>query len=157
MDRKKRNFTIFALLIVLSFSMMSSVIYAKRLTVNGDWQTIDHQTNRPSSIIRIWEQDGKYYGKVVKSYRENGHKPTDRCEACKGKLHNRRILGMTILSNFVERNPGKYVNGRVLDPTSGKTYHCRMTLVDNGQRLKVRGYIGFPLLGRTDVWRRVSR
>lgn len=132
-----------------------SLVYADMSTVAGDWQTIDHVTHQPSSIIRIWQSQGKYHGKVVKIYEENGHKVTDRCLRCKGSLHNQRILGMKIITNFSALSADKYVGGMILDPTSGKRYHCVMRLIDDNQRLKVHGYIGVPILGRTDVWVRV--
>ncbi len=133
----------------------SSMIYANGLTVIGDWQTIDHQTNQPSSVIHIWKWKGRFYGKVAKIFTENGHQVTDRCWSCKGKLRGKRILGMTILADFVAANSSEYTNGRILDPTSGEIYHCRMTLIDGGRQLNVMGYIGLPLIGRSDVWRRL--
>lgn len=132
-------------------------IYAITLSAVGDWQTIDHETNQPSSIIRIWKFKDKYYGKIVKIYRENGHQPTDRCAKCLGALYNRPLLGMTIIYDFLAIGDGKYVEGRILDPTSGKVYHCRMRVLDNNQRLKLRGYVGLLILGRTDIWIRFSK
>lgn len=52
----------------------SSMIYANGLTVIGDWQTIDHQTNQPSSVIHIWKWKGRFYGKSPKSLRKTAIK-----------------------------------------------------------------------------------
>ncbi len=149
--RKIRPF--FSLLCCLSV-FVGSVIYADSVTIVGNWETTDHKTHQPSSVIRIWERSGKYFGKIVKIYRENNQKAADRCTQCRGKLQNKPILGMTIIQDLVAYRDA-YRQGMILDPRDGKFYHCQMTVVDRGQRLKVRGYIGFPLLGRTDIWLRV--
>lgn len=133
---------------------INGVVCANSKAAVGDWQTIDHKTNRPSSIIRIWKSRGRYFGKVAKIYPENGHKVTDRCVNCKGALHNKRNLGMTIMRDMLYRN-GQYGGGKILDPRSGKYYHCVMTVVDQGRKLHLRGYIGIPLFGETDTWLRV--
>src|SRR3990167_936202 len=133
-----------------------NIAFASPLSIIGDWQTIDHVTNRPSSIIRIWQDKDTFFGKVVRIFPENGHKASDRCVHCKGDLQNHRILGLTIIRDMVfDRDKYKYVDGRILDPTNGKVYRCYMRVSDYGRRLMVRGYIGFSLLGRTDVWYRV--
>jgi len=129
--------------------------FASAAAIIGDWQTIDHKTDRPSSIIQIWEYKGKFFGKVAKIYPENGHKITDRCMHCKNRLRNKPILGLVIIAGMTFKN-GQYAGGRILDPSSGKVYHCQAKVVEDGRRLKLRGYIGFPLLGRTDTWLKVS-
>jgi uncharacterized protein (DUF2147 family) len=76
-----------------------------------------------------------------------------RCEGCQGELKNQPVVGMTILRGL--RWDGKqYAGGEILDPDDGKRYRCRMRLLDYGRLLEVRGYLGVPLLGRTQVWRR---
>ncbi len=138
---------------VLCFAA-SSAAFATAASIVGNWQTIDHKTDRPSSIIQIWEYKGKFFGKVAKIYSENGHKITDRCARCKGALRNKRILGLVIIADMVF-NKGMYTGGRILDPINGKIYHCRAKVTSDGRRLMLRGYIGIPLLGRTDTWIRV--
>ncbi len=69
-------------------------------------------------------------------------------------LRSKPILGMEILRDFVYED-GKYTDGKIYDPKSGKTYSCNMTLKDNGD-LSMRGYVGISLLGRTEVWKRVK-
>jgi uncharacterized protein (DUF2147 family) len=49
---------------------------------------------------------------------------------------------------------GEYSGGDILDPDSGAVYRCKLRLDQNGSRLIVRGYIGFSLLGRTQIWQR---
>jgi len=69
-------------------------------------------------------------------------------------LRSRPILGLEILKDFVYED-GKWTDGKIYDPKSGKTYSCNMTLKSNGD-LNIRGYIGISLIGRTDVWKKVK-
>lgn len=131
-------------------------VYAVNLnSAAGYWETIDDKTQQLSSVIQIW-QDPKnqmYYGKIYKIFPENGHKVTDLCKACNGDLKNKPMLGLVIVRNMVYRD-GKYHDGFILDPRDGKEYHATMQLADGGQKLKLRGYIGLPLFGKTTEWNR---
>jgi uncharacterized protein (DUF2147 family) len=62
---------------------------------------------------------------------------------------------MTILNNL-KKNGNEWNGGTILDPNNGKTYKCKIEVVDGGARLKVRGFIGLSLLGRTQYWLRVE-
>ena len=68
-------------------------------------------------------------------------------------LRDRDLLGLTIMQGFTAAGDGKWKNGRIYDPNSGKTYKCKLTLVDENT-LELRGYIGISLLGRTETWTR---
>jgi len=110
----------------------------------GVWKTIDDETGKEKSIIRIYERDGMLFGEVVDLLL----KPDDTlCTKCKGELHNKPVVGMTILQNM-KKDGDKYSDGTILDPEKGKTYQCKLWL--EGNNLKVRGYIGF--LYRTQTW-----
>ena len=65
---------------------------------------------------------------------------------------NRRLCGLQIGSSFVPRSPLEAKNGTLYDPKSGKTYHGQIKL--NGNKLELRGYVGFPLFGETQIWTR---
>ena len=69
-------------------------------------------------------------------------------------FHSRPIMGMNLIAGFVHAGKGKWEGGTIYDPRDGKTYKCVMKLQRDGT-LKVRGYIGVPLLGKTVVWTRV--
>ncbi len=126
-------------------------------TPAGYWQTIDHNTKKASSVIKIWKgKDGLYYGRIHYIYPEDGHMKNDVCKKCKGALHNKPILGMQIINHFKATEDANFYNdGRIMDPTNGKTYKCHLTLKQNGNVLDVHGYIGIPLFGRSDMWYRV--
>ena len=68
-------------------------------------------------------------------------------------LRDRPLMGMTILSGFSYKGDGRWTGGRIYDPNSGKTYKATIRQV-NANKLKLRGYIGVSLFGRTDTWTR---
>ena len=68
-------------------------------------------------------------------------------------LRDRLLIGLNLFAGFEYEGDGRWSGGTIYDPNSGKTYRCIVTLVD-GSTLKVRGYIGVPLLGRTETWTR---
>ena len=65
---------------------------------------------------------------------------------------------MTIIRNMKQSYGDKAVfeGGDVLDPNNGKVYKAKLKLIDNGSKLEVRGYIGLPMLGRTQTWQRAE-
>lgn len=121
----------------------------------GNWQTIDDETHKPRSIIKIWKKQGELFGKIEKIYFRKGEDANDVCKICRGPEHNKRVLGMTILWNL--KGKGQFwTDGKILDPHNGKTYRCNITMSDNGKTLSVRGYIGLPLFGRSQTWHKVN-
>lgn len=119
----------------------------------GYWKTLDEVTGQPKSIVQIWETDDhRYAGKVIKIFANGGANKT--CDKCSGNKHNQPIVGMMILTGL-KQDQMQWNNGEILDPENGKTYKCRMRLTKEGQ-LHVRGYIGLPLLGRSQVWQPVK-
>jgi uncharacterized protein (DUF2147 family)/fucose 4-O-acetylase-like acetyltransferase len=86
---------------------------------------------------------------------EEGCEVRDRHNPDTG-LRDRPLLGLEILRGLVPQADGSWTGGRIYDPTSGHTYACRVT-VEGEDRLRLRGYLGIPLLGRTTTWTRVGR
>lgn len=80
-----------------------------------------------------------------------------KCDQCTDARKDQKILGMTIVEG-VKKAAGEdyWDGGTILDPNNGKVYKVRMTPVDGGKKLDVRGYVGAPLLGRTQTWIRVE-
>jgi uncharacterized protein (DUF2147 family) len=70
-------------------------------------------------------------------------------------LRDRRVEGLEILRGLAPRPDGTWGNGRIYDPATGNTYTCQLTL-DGDHRLRLRGYVGIPLIGRTTIWTRVG-
>ncbi|WP_310377547.1 DUF2147 domain-containing protein [Flavobacterium sp.] len=136
---------IFILLLLFSITIHSQ-------TVIGKWKTIDDETNQPKSIVEIYEIKGKIYGKVIEII-ELEHK-NKVCSNCSGDDKNKPILGMTIIKGLI-KDKTEYSAGKILDPKNGKLYKCYITL-ETKDKLKVRGYIGISLFGRTQYWYRVK-
>jgi len=120
--------------------------------VTGKWKSIDDETGEAKSIIEIYKKDGKVYGKIVEIL--NKDRQDAKCTECDGANKDKPILGMVIM-NGLEKDGDEYDGGTILDPQSGKVYKCLIEL-EEANKLKVRGYIGFSLLGRTQYWTRVQ-
>jgi uncharacterized protein (DUF2147 family) len=139
--------------IVLTTVFLFSVfLFAQSQTVIGKWKTIDDETGKAKGIIEIYEKSGKIYGKLV-DILEQEHKKKI-CIKCSGEDKNKPILGMTVIKGL-SKEDDEYTNGKILDPKNGKLYKCYITL-ETKDKLKVRGYIGISLFGRTQYWYRVK-
>jgi uncharacterized protein (DUF2147 family) len=136
-------------------SVLSAGVWAQESTPVGVWKSIDDESGRERSIIRITEVNGELQGAVEKIFERPGDDPEHLCRKCKGARKDQPIVGMTILWGL-KRDDDVWKGGEILDPDNGKTYRCKMTLTDGGTKLDVRGYIGISLIGRTQTWLRVE-
>jgi len=128
---------------------------AKALSPIGKWRTIDDDTGKQKSIVEIWESNGTVFGKILSLFREPDEDQDPVCDKCEGFRKDKRITGMTILWGLRE-DDDEWSGGHILDPENGKTYKCYIEAIEGGKKLKVRGYIGFSLLGRTQYWHKVD-
>lgn len=140
--------------ILLIFFMLNG--FAASPSPVGDWQTVDDVTKQPRGIIRIKEKDGMLAGYIIKIDYRPGEGPEDVCKKCTDFRKNQKILGMNVLWHMVALADNTWGNGNILDPENGKVYQCKMKLSDDANTLQVRGYIGIPLLGRTQIWTRIE-
>ncbi|KQS45865.1 hypothetical protein ASG38_14725 [Flavobacterium sp. Leaf359] len=122
-------------------------------SVTGRWKTFDDETGAAKSIVEIYEKNDKIYGKVVEILEKGKEDKT--CEKCKGSKKDKPIKGLVIIEGL-SKNDDTWEGGTILDPKNGKEYKCHINL-ENKDKLKVRGYIGFSLLGRTQYWTRVEK
>ena len=134
--------------IILLACLISSFVGAQ--SIFGKWKTIDPVTGNDESIIEVYKKDGKAYAKVIAIINEADRDKT--CINCKGKNKNKPILGLDILDGLKE-NGDEWSGGKILDPKNGKYYKCYIKLTEENT-LKLRGYIGISLLGRTEYWYR---
>ena len=121
----------------------------------GLWKTIDDETQKEKSFVRLSEAGGVVGGRI-----ERIADPTRQdavCDKCDGPKKDQKIVGMQIVEGL-KKNPDEPVweGGTILDPNNGKTYKVKMTPKDGGKTMEVRGYIGAPMFGRTQVWQRVE-
>jgi len=145
------SFRVCAALLVATASLP---VLAEPMSPVGTWNTIDDETKKPKSLVRITEKDGVYSGTVEKIV--DPAKQDSKCDECasddprKGKP----VIGMTILTGLKKEGDNVYAGGRILDPNNGKTYNAKVTVIDDGKKLEMRGSILF--IGRTQTWIRVD-
>jgi uncharacterized protein (DUF2147 family) len=117
----------------------------------GLWKNIDDVSGKPKALIRISENKGALEGRIEKLFRPADQDQNPKCDRCEGVNKNQPIIGMVFMSGLT-RSGDEYTGGQILDPDNGKVYKSKLTLVDGGKKLNVRGYIGVPMLGRSQVW-----
>jgi uncharacterized protein (DUF2147 family) len=120
----------------------------------GLWKTIDDETGKPKSILRISESNGEYKAKIEKLFRQPSEDQNPKCDKCEDARKDQPIIGMTIMTGMKLQEGLDYAGGQILDPHNGKIYKAKMSLDEDGKKLNLRGYIGLPILGRTQVWMR---
>lgn len=118
----------------------------------GTWKTVDDETGKDKSYIEIFENNGKYFGKVTKILTKG--KENAKCTECKGEKKNKSILGMIVLTDLAKKG-NEWTGGKILDPNSGKEYKATIKL-NGDDKLDVRGYVGISLVGRTQTWTKVK-
>ena len=144
------------LVVALGLGLFAAIAHAQATPV-GLWKTIDDETKKEKSLIRVTEAGGVFTGKLEKLL-DPSAKPDAVCDLCSDDRKDKPIVGMTLIRGVKQSDSdkGRWDGGEILDPNNGKTYKVRLTPVDGGKTLAVRGYIGAPLLGRTQTWVRVE-
>jgi uncharacterized protein (DUF2147 family) len=127
--------------------------WAQNASPVGLWKTIDDETGKPKSLVRITENQGELSGKIEKLLREPSEEQNPKCVKCEGANKDQPIIGLTILQGL-KKDGDSYGGGTVMDPKNGEVYKAKIKLKDGGQKLDMRAYIGTPLLGRTQTWLR---
>ena len=122
----------------------------------GLWRTIDDESGKEKSLVRIVESGGVYTAKVEKI--TDPAKASEVCEKCTDDRKGQPIVGMTIMRSVKQdaEDKGLWDGGDILDPKNGKVYKVRLKPIEEGKKLEVRGYIGAPLFGRTQTWVRAD-
>jgi len=143
---------VFRLTIAAALVLAAGAALAANDTPVGTWKTIDDTTHRPKSIVQITETNGELQAKVLQVLQSDDG-PHPLCSKCDGSRKNQPVEGMTIMWG-VTKDDDVWDGGKILDPHNGKTYKVKLTVTDGGQKLDVHGYIGFALLGRSQVWER---
>jgi len=132
-------------------------LFSQNKSPAGQWKTIDDETGKVKSIVEISVgTDGKLYGKIIKLFKKPDEDQDPVCDKCEGDKKDKKIIGMQIMWELEKDSETEWEDGHILDPKNGKTYGCEIEVIENGAKLKVRGYLGFSLLGRTQIWLRVN-
>jgi uncharacterized protein (DUF2147 family) len=117
----------------------------------GLWKAFDDKTGKPRALVRIYLQDGRYFGRIERSFTQDAE--TGVCSACTDERKNQPILGLLIIRNMALRDTD-YGGGDILDPENGSVYRCKFHLEKDGSALVVRGFIGLSLFGHSQTWQR---
>lgn len=142
-----KHLTFILLLTVISFAGFAQ----NKDAIIGKWINSSGEAH-----VDITKRGEKYFGKIVwlkEPKDEKGSVKTDIKNPEEG-LRSKPILGLEILKNFIF-DDGKWTDGKIYDPKSGKTYSCNMTMKGN-DILNMRGYVGISLIGRSETWKRVK-
>ncbi len=138
-------------MLLLLMTVSCATFAQKNDAILGKWVNPSGEAN-----IDIYKKGDQYFGKIV--WMKN---PKDEKGAVKKDVNNpdvslksRPILGMEMLKNFIY-DDGKWTDGKIYDPKSGKTYSCNITQKDANQ-ISIRGFVGISLLGRSETWKRVK-
>ena len=145
----KKQFSIFSICLV---GMVYGNAYAQSADpAIGVWKTIDDKTNQPASLIKIEQVNGVLEGTIIKTFPRPNETPLVYCNLCKDDRKDKPIVGMKIMTDLKQDESGAWSGGKILDPKEGEIYKVKI-VTEDGKKMDVRGYIGIPLLGRTQVW-----
>ncbi len=129
-------------------------VASAQMTPVGVWHTINDKTKEISSEVHVVEVAGMLSGKIMKLLRKEA-KQDAVCDECTDDRKGKPLLGLEIIRG-AKKADGKEVweDGKILDPENGKNYTLKLTPIEAGKKLEVRGSIG-PF-GRTQTWVRVQ-
>lgn len=139
-------------LLLFNFLLITSFSNAQT-EIHNTWWTPE----KDGKIKMFLAKDGKTYGKIswLKNPNKSDGSPQVDAKNPNPKLRNEPIVGLILFKHFTYEGNNKWINGEVYDAKSGKTYSCQMTLISKN-KLEVRGYMGLPMLGRTETFTRVE-
>lgn len=131
----------------------AAVAHAQDASPVGLWRTFSDTTGQESGRVRIWQQGGLLYGRVVGIV--DPAKRDAVCQKCTDDRRGQKVMGMQIIRGM-KPDDGAWDGGQILDPENGSTYRCVMRLADGGRKLVVRGFVGISLFGRSQTWVRAG-
>ena len=142
------------LVAALGLGLFAAIAHAQA-TPAGLWKSIDDESKKEKSLIRITESGGVFTGKLEKLL-DPAARPDAVCDKCSDDRKDKPIVGMTLIKGVKQNadDKAKWDGGEILDPNNGKTYKVRLTPIDGGKTLEVRGFIG-PFY-RNQTWTRVE-
>ncbi len=144
--------------ILIAASLLGFAAFAQaQMTPLGAWHSIDDETKKPKAVIRISTNASGALSGVVEKALDPKPGAEPNCDKCTDDRKGKPKIGMEIIRGG-KKVDGKDVweEGKILDPENGTDYRLRLTPVDGGKKLEVRGYVGTPMLGRTQTWVRAE-
>lgn len=143
-------------LLTLALSVAAAGAFAQATPI-GLWKTIDDETKVEKALVRITEASGVHSARIEKLL-DPATKQDAVCDKCTDDRKDKPLIGLQIMRNVKQNASDKNLwdGGEILDSKDGKIYRVRMTPIEGGKKLEVRGFIGFALLGRTQTWIRAE-
>ncbi len=138
-----------------TLAFAASAVMAQ-MTPVGLWKTISDKDGSVASEVRVVDNSGVLSGRIERTFRTDV-KTDAKCDLCKDDRKDQPIIGLEIIRGL-GKNPTSDVweGGTVVDPDNGTVYKLKMTPIDGGKKLEVRGFVGFSLFGRTQTWIRAQ-
>jgi uncharacterized protein (DUF2147 family) len=119
----------------------------------GLWEYKDSKGVR--AHVRVVIVNGVLNAIIEKPFPRAGEPADPRCDRCPGSFKNKPIRGLRIVWGARAKADGSWQDGSILDPDNGSIYSVTIRPSSDGKTLNIRGFVGFSLLGRTSIWRRL--
>ena len=147
------RFLALVLVVTAATSVSAQALPAAARAYLGDWTIVDENSHESTAVVRISATRTGVEGRILRLLPTREYPTVSySCASCEGPYHNADVRRVLLIRNMTwDRN--RFSGGRIVDPQANKEYRATMTL-DGPDRLRVRGYIGIPALGRTQVWTR---
>jgi uncharacterized protein (DUF2147 family) len=142
-----------AMAALLVFALLSLSAFAQTTPV-GLWRNLDDKTGEAKAEIRITESNGALNGRIEKLLRKDA-KPDEKCDECRDDRKGKPMVGLEIIRGAKKAaDKDVWEDGKILDPENGRDYTLRLTPIEGGKKLEVRG--SFGPFGRTQTWVRAQ-
>jgi uncharacterized protein (DUF2147 family) len=125
-----------------------------QMTPVGVWKTVDDKTKVERAQVRVTEAGGVLTGKIEKLLAPGANQDA-KCDKCSDDRKDKAVVGLEIIRG-VKKDDDTWTGGTILDSAEGKVYKVKMTPIEGGKKMEVRGYVGAPMFGRTQVWQRIE-
>ena len=142
-------------LIAASLAFIAGSAFAQMSPV-GVWKTIDDKTNTERAQVRVTDNGGVLTGRIEKLLAGSTMTPDAKCDKCDDDRKDKPVVGLDIVRGVKKGDGDLWEGGTILDAGEGKVYKVRMTPIEGGKKMEVRGFVGMPMLGRTQVWIRTE-
>ena len=153
--RRDGNLQLKHCLVAVALLLGGRASSAETQTVAGVWKQIDPDTGKVGALVTLTESGGVFKGSFSKLYLDSGDDPNPLCRKCPGSQRGKPLLGLVFIDGM-RRSGSKYDGGTILDPETGTSYSANMKLSPDGNTLTVHGYVGIPLFGQSQTWKRAQ-